>query len=96
MNFKAFFKDTSKTSKVATLIIFLAIIRCIVEPFRLQNYAVSMLTFADIKPFLLGALVAASGLLVMIVLSYYKNYRGMIATCILTIVGLLIVKMVYF
>ena len=96
MNFKTFIKDTSKVSKIATIIIFMALIRCICEPFRLQYYSTSNLTYSDIKPFLLGALVAALGLLTMTVLSYFGKHKIIIATCVLTIIILLILKIIYF
>jgi hypothetical protein len=96
MNFKTLFKDTSKVSKIATIIIFLALIRCICEPFRLQYYSNSNLTYSDIKPFLLGSLVAALGLLTMTVLSYFRKHKIIIATCILTVIVLLILKKIYF
>jgi hypothetical protein len=95
MDFKALFKDTSKVSKMATIIIFMALIRCICEPFRLQYYSTSNLTYQDIEPFLLGSLVAALGLLTMTILSYFRKHKLIIATCILTVVGLLILKGIY-
>ena len=96
MNFKTFIKDTSKVSKITTIIIFMALIRCICEPFRLQYYSTSNLTYSDIKPFLLGALVAALGLLTMTVLSYFGKHKIIVATCVLTIIILLILKKIYF
>ena len=82
-------------SKIATLIIFLALIRCICEPFRLQYLSIAPLTFRDMEPFSIGALVAALGLLAMTILSYLDKPRLIIAICILTIVMLLIVKKIY-
>jgi hypothetical protein len=96
MDFKTLFKDTSKVSKIATVIIFLALIRCICEPFRLQYYSTSNLTYSDIKPFLLGSLVAALGLFAMTILFYFGRHKIIIATCVLTIIILLIVKKIYF
>ena len=95
MNFKSLIKDTSKVSKIATIIIFLALIRCICEPFRLQYYSTSSLTYSDIKPFLLGSFVAALGLLTMTVLSYFAKHKIIIATCLLTVIVLLILKYIY-
>jgi hypothetical protein len=95
MNIKTFLKDTRKISKITTFIIFLALIRCISEPFRLQYYAETPLTFVEIKPFLIGAVVAVLGLLIMTILFYFNKYRMVIATCALTIIGLVIVKQVY-
>src|SRR4051812_46714222 len=88
-------KDTRKLAQVATIIIFLALIRCISEPFRLQYFSSSALSFADIKPFLLGALVTAIALLVMTVLFYLDKYKMINAVCILIIAVLLIIKQLY-
>ena len=44
MDIKSFIKDTNKISKIATVIIFLALIRTICEPFRLQYYSSISLT----------------------------------------------------
>jgi len=96
MNFKSFIKDTNKVSKIATVIIFLALIRCICEPFRLQYYSSSVLTYTDIKPFLIGSLVATLGLFAMTILFYFGRHKIIIATCVLTIIILLIVKKIYF
>ena len=88
-------KDISKISKIATIIIFLALIHCIGEPFRLQYYSTTSLTFCEIKPFLIGSLLVALGLFAMTILFYFGRHRIIIATCILTIVILLIVKKIY-
>jgi hypothetical protein len=96
MKIKSFVKDTNKVSKIATVIIFLALIRCICEPFRLQYYSSSILTYTDIKPFLIGSLVAALGLFAMTILFYFGRHKIIIATCVLTIIILLIVKEIYF
>jgi hypothetical protein len=96
MNIKTFFRDTSKISKLATVIIFLALIRSISEPFRLQYYSKTILTFDEIKPFLIGSLVAATALLAMTILFYFGRHKIIIATCILTIILMLIVKKIYF
>jgi hypothetical protein len=96
MKIKSFIKDTNKVSKIATVIIFLALIRCICEPFRLQYYSSSVLTYTDIKPFLIGSLVATLGLFAMTILFYFGRHKIIIATCVLTIIILLIVKKIYF
>jgi hypothetical protein len=95
MDIKTLFKDTSKISKIATIVIFLALIRSVSEPIRLQYYSMTILTYTDIQPFLIGTLIAAIGLLVVTILSYLGRYKTIIATCILTIILLLIVKKVY-
>ena len=88
-------KDARWLSKIATITIFLALIRCISEPFRLQHYAAYTLTLEEIKPFLSGAMVAAIALLVMTILFYYSKYKYIVAICILTVIVLLLIKKVY-
>jgi len=95
MDIKTLFRDTSKISKFATIIIFLALIRSISEPFRLQYYSKTILTYHEIKPFLIGSLAAATGLLVMTILFYFGRHKIIIAISILTIILLLIVKKNY-
>jgi hypothetical protein len=95
MDIKTLFRDKSKVSKFATIIIFLALIRVISEPIRLQYYSRSTLTYDEINPFLIGSLIAAIGLLVMTILYYFGRHKIIIAISILTIILLLIVKRVY-
>lgn len=65
MNIKAFLKDTQKIAKISTFIIFLAMIRCICEPFRLQYLTPTSVTFGEIKLFLIAALITSVSLLIM-------------------------------
>jgi len=95
MDIKTFFRDTSNVSKIATIIIFLALIRSLSEPIRLQFYSKTILTYNEIKPFLIGSLVAATGLLAMTILSFSGRHKIIIATCILTIILMLVVKKIY-
>ena len=95
MSFKSIAKDARKISMIATVIIFLALIRCVSEPFRLQYFSAKALTFVDIKPFLIGSLVTSLALLIMTILSFFRKYKFINATCILTIVLLLIIKRIY-
>jgi len=95
MDIKTLFRDTNKMAKIATIIIFLALIRAISEPFRLQYYSKTILTYNEIKPFLIGSLTAAIGLLAMTMLFYFGKYKIIIAICILTIIILLLVKKFY-
>lgn len=95
MDIKTLFRDASKISKIATVIIFLALIRSISEPFRLQYYSKTILTYHEIKPFLIGSLVAATGLFAMTILFYFGRHKIIIVTCILIIILMLIVKKIY-
>ena len=95
MSLKSIAKDTRKVSMIAIVIIFLTLIRCISEPFRLQHYSTRALTFIDIKPLLIGSLVTSLALLMMTMFSFFGKYKIINATCILTIVVLLIIKSIY-
>jgi hypothetical protein len=95
MSIKSILRDPRKISLIAIVIIFLALIRCVSEPFRLQYYSTKTLTFEDIKPFLIGALVTSLALLLMTIIFLYGKYKIIIGTCILTIVVLLIIKSIY-
>src|SRR6476619_5071168 len=95
MSIRNILKDLQKLSKISIIIVFLALIRCISEPFRLQYYAVSTLTFEEVKPFLLGALVTSIALLIMTILFYNGKNKLIIAISIFTIVLLLIIKQLY-
>ena len=95
MNIKTLFRDTNRVAKIATIVIFLALIRSISEPFRLQYYAKTSLTYDEIKPYLIGALIAATGLLAMTILFYFGKHKIIIVTGILIIIILLLVKKIY-
>jgi len=95
MSIRSIARDIRKISIIAIAIIFLALIRCITEPFRLEYYSTKALTFVDIKPFLIGSLVTSLALLIMTILSFFGQYKIINATCILTIVVLLIIKRIY-
>lgn len=82
-------------SRVAMLAIFLALIRCISEPLRLQYYSLSAVSVDEIRPFLYGALICAGSLFSMTILSFYARYKWITATAIITIVLMLIVKWHY-
>jgi hypothetical protein len=90
-----FAKNEKQLARLATVVIFLALIRTIGEVFRLQYYATIPLTFGQIKPFIIGALVAALALFVMTVLSFWLKHKVIIAISILTIILMLIIKGVY-
>lgn len=95
MDIKTLSKNTNKIAKIAIVIIFLALIRTLIEPLRLQYSTTTSLTYEQIKPFLIGGLISAVGLLIMIILFFYKLHKVIIAICILTIVLLLIIKKIY-
>lgn len=77
------------------IIIIVALVRTISEPFRLQYYSSSTLGFEDIKPFLLGGLVISIGLLAMTVFSFYNKYKIVTVLAIMVIIGMLMIKYKY-
>jgi len=93
---KGFFNKNEQTiSRVSMLAVFLGLVRSLSEPFRLQYYSSIPLSFEQVKPYLLGALVAAIGLLLMTIFSFYNRYRIMMAIAVLTILSMILVKFEY-
>jgi hypothetical protein len=88
-------KKDIKISRLAMMIIFLALIRCICEPFRLAYYSENGLSFEEVKPFLMGALVAAVALALMTILSWYEKSKLVIYLSVVTVILLLVVKGIY-
>jgi hypothetical protein len=82
-------------SKIAVIAIFMALIRCIGECFRLQYLASHSLLFDDLKPFLIGALVAAIACFINTFLVFYSKYKSILVVSVLTIITLLIVKSMF-
>lgn len=84
-----------KISRIAIVVIYLALIRCISEVFRLNYLQKDSLTIAQIMPFLIGALIASIACLLMTLLSFYAKHKTIIAIAFLTIIALLIVKSIF-
>ena len=95
MNIQTANKKQVTVSRIAIIIILLALIRCTAEPFRLQYYSTKVLTFADIKPFLIGSLVTGLALLIMIILSFFGKHKIISAMGLLTVAVLLVIKRIY-
>ncbi len=88
-------KNEIKISKIATSIIFIALIRTISEPIRQQYYTDVNLTFEQIKPYLLAALMTSVGLFAMTILSYYGKHKIVIGIAVLIIILMLVIKYIY-
>lgn len=88
-------KHEIRISKAITIILFLALIRTIAEPFRLQNAAPAALSLGQIQPYLLAGFICAVGLLVITVLNYYERHRWIIAMGVLIIAALVWIKVTY-
>ena len=82
-------------AKAAIIIIFLALIRCIGEFFRLQYEWKDALTIQQIKPFEIGAMLCAFASLAMVILFFYSQYRFVITIAALTIAGMFLIKAIY-
>lgn len=95
MPLSAFLKDTRRLPVFTILVIFLALIRTITEPIRLQYYSTTLLTYTDVKPYLFGALAASLGLLLMGLAFMTRRYKAVIAVCMVTIVAMVIIKVMY-
>jgi hypothetical protein len=88
-------KNEIKIARITTIIIFIALIRTLSEPFRLQYYSDVSLSFSQVKPFLLAGVVSAVGLFAMILFYFYGKYKVIIAIGILIIVTMIIIKFQY-
>ncbi len=88
-------KNEATIGRVATIIIFLALIRTISECFRLEHVSPNTLVFRQLEPFLIGALISSIACLVMTILSFYSKHKTIIAISILTVISLIIVKSFY-
>lgn len=78
-------------SKISILIVYLALVRCLIEPFRLY-YINQNVNFQDLKPFLLGALTAALFTLIMGIAFYNSKFKLVISLSIACVILLLIIK----
>ena len=90
-----FRKHELKISRIAIVIVFLALIRLIGECFRLQDYASYELTFSQLRPYLTGAFITAVSCFAMTILSFYSQSRIIILLAILTIASLVAIKIHY-
>lgn len=88
-------KNKVKIARISIIIIFLALVRCIAEPFRLQAIANEPIYFDEVKAFIIGALLCAIGLICMNLMLFYSKYRSIPFIAFLIITGLLLIKMLY-
>ena len=95
MKLPALFRDTQRLARFSTFVLFLALIRSISEPFRLQYYANTPLMLNEIELYLYGAMLSALGLLVMTIAMYTQRYKLAIATCLITIAAMMVLKWMY-
>jgi hypothetical protein len=82
-------------ARISIVIVLLALIRSMAEFFRLEYIHSSTLTVEQIRPFIVGSIIAAAGCLVMTIFSFYSKNKVVIAMFLLTITSMLIVKIIY-
>jgi hypothetical protein len=88
-------KHEKRIGRITLVILFLALIRTVSEPFRLQHYAETALSFEVLKPYLLAAVLVAVSLFAMVILSFYERHKTIFAGGVLTVAGMLVIKSVY-
>ncbi|MEP7128035.1 MAG: hypothetical protein ABI729_04165 [Chitinophagales bacterium] len=88
-------KHEVKISRIAIIAIYLALIRTIGECFRLHYIHGAALTFEQLQPFLVGAMISAIACLAMTISSFYKMNKLVITVALITIVALLTIKIYY-
>jgi len=87
---------TSKQiAKGSILAVFLALIRCIGEFFRLRYVQKNALTIETVEPFMIGAMVCAVSLLLMNIFFVYSKFKWIIAFAIIPIAALFFLKFHY-
>lgn len=84
------------SAKVAILLQFAALIRCLAEYFRLKQMQGSEFTLVRYQPFVTGGLVAASGALIAVLFYFAEKYALATVTAAITIAALLALKFVLF
>lgn len=88
-------RNETRISRIAMVIVFLALVRLIGECFRLQAIAQIDLTFPMLKPYLLGALLAAVACFIMTILYFYSRSKTIVFIAVLAISGLVAIKMYF-
>lgn len=79
-------------AKIAILAQFAALLRCLTEYFRLKWLLGAGLTLARVEPFVLGALVAAVGALIGVVLFFWGRHASTVALGAVTVAILLALR----
>jgi hypothetical protein len=90
-----FDKYEKRIAHISIAAIFLGLIRCISEFYRLEYLLNDKLTIAILKPFITGALIAAISAFVMVLLYFFSKYKLIPVAAIIAIIVMLIVKAAY-
>ena len=82
-----------KISIFLIVFIFIALIRCLFEPFRLHSQNIEM-NFLTIKPFLIGAIISSISVFISGLFYMNQKYLLSIFISILCIVLMILVKII--
>jgi hypothetical protein len=82
-------------AKVAAGILLLIVVRSLGEVFRLEGLRGGALTIAEIRPFIIGALVAALALALALTAILARRPRATIVIGVLTVAGLFVYRVFY-
>lgn len=88
-------KRTALIARISMLIIFLALLRNLAEPFRIKFYASEPLHINQVEPFIAGALECTIGLFLMVILYLKNKPKIVVSIAILVIITMLITKKTY-
>ncbi len=86
---------TETISGICGLVVFLALIRCIAEPLRLQHFSPDAMSLRAIEPFLYGALASALAFGGMVILHIKKQYKLNMLLCVMNTLILIFLKIGY-
>ena len=79
-----------RIAQLGIVVQFAALIRCLGEYFRLKYFAAASFSIARVEPFVLGALVSATLVLVGTLFYFGENYKTTVAIAVLN-VGILFI-----
>jgi hypothetical protein len=84
------------TAKIAILLQFAALIRCLAEYFRLKWALGTAFTMVRYEPFVIGGFVAAVGALIAVLFYFAEKYAFTAVIAAITISSLLALRFVLF
>ncbi|MEO6304330.1 MAG: hypothetical protein ABIP51_14285 [Bacteroidia bacterium] len=88
-------KNEKNIGRISIIVIFLGLVRCISEFYRLEYTLQDKLSIAIIKPFITGALIAAIGAFLMVILYFFSKCKFVLIIGIIIIICMLLVKKIY-
>jgi hypothetical protein len=90
-----FTRNEKRIARILTIALFLGLIRCIMEIVRLQHYSEHGINYEMIFPFIMGAMIAATGLFLITILSFFSKQLLIVVTAVLTLAAMITAK-IYF